>query len=32
MEQTADHKSEFFQGEIFALADGSLNHTLIADN
>lgn len=32
MEQTADHKNEFFQGEIFALAGGSSNHNLITGN
>lgn len=32
MEETADHKSEFFQGEIFALAGGSFNHNLIVGN
>jgi Uma2 family endonuclease len=32
LEEKADHKSEFFQGEIFALAGGSSNHNLITGN
>lgn len=32
MEPAADYKSEFFQGEIFALAGGSFNHNLIVGN
>ncbi|MCX7839692.1 MAG: Uma2 family endonuclease [Anaerolineae bacterium] len=32
MEEKADHKSEYFQGEIFALAGGSSNHNLITGN
>jgi Uma2 family endonuclease len=32
MEEKADHKSEYFQGEVFALAGGSLNHNLIVGN
>ena len=32
MEETAEYKSEYFQGEIFALAGGSLNHNLIVGN
>jgi Uma2 family endonuclease len=29
LEESADHKSEFFRGEIFAMAGGSSNHNLI---
>ncbi len=32
MEEVAEQKSEYFQGEIFALAGGSLNHNLIVGN
>ncbi len=32
MEETADYKSEYFQGEIFAMAGGSSNHNVIAGN
>ena len=32
MEETADYKSEYFQGEIFAMAGGSFNHNLIVSN
>lgn len=32
MEEKADHKSEYFQGKVFALAGGSLNHNLIVGN
>jgi Uma2 family endonuclease len=32
IEEKADHKSEYFQGEIFALAGGSSNHNLITGN
>lgn len=32
LEEKADHKSEYFQGEIFALAGGSLKHNLIVGN
>ena len=32
MEEVADHKSEFYRGEIFALAGGSADHSLIAGN
>ena len=32
MEETADYKSEYFQGEIFAMAGGSFNHNLIVGN
>ncbi|MEJ7710844.1 MAG: Uma2 family endonuclease [Pyrinomonadaceae bacterium] len=32
LERTADFKSEYFDGEIFALAGGSENHNLIATN
>ncbi len=31
-ERTADSKSEYFQGEVFAMAGGSANHSLIAAN
>ncbi len=31
-ERKAAFKSEFFQGEIFAMAGGSPNHSLIAAN
>jgi Uma2 family endonuclease len=32
MEDTADYKSEYFQGEIFVMAGASSNHNLIAGN
>ncbi|CAG0944767.1 hypothetical protein ANRL1_01927 [Anaerolineae bacterium] len=32
MEQAAEYKSEFFQGEIFAMAGGSFNHNVIVGN
>lgn len=32
LEDEADHKSEYFQGEIFAMAGGSTNHNIIAGN
>ncbi|NJN97507.1 MAG: Uma2 family endonuclease [Anaerolineales bacterium] len=32
LEDEADHKSEYFQGEIFAMAGGSINHNIIAGN
>jgi len=32
MEQAADHKSEYFQGEIFAMAGGTANHSMITGN
>jgi len=32
LEEKADHKSEFFNGEIFAMAGGSYNHNVIAGN
>lgn len=32
LEETADYKSEYYQGEIFAMAGASFNHNLIASN
>lgn len=32
LEETAEYKSEYYQGEIFAMAGGSANHNLIALN
>lgn len=32
MERAADFKSEFFDGEIFAMAGGTPRHSLIASN
>jgi len=32
MEETADYKSEYFQGEIFAMAGGTANHSTITGN
>src|SRR3954470_21767978 len=32
IERTADFKSEFFDGEMFAMAGGSRRHSLIASN
>lgn len=32
MEEVADYKSEYFQGEIFAMAGGSFNHNVIVGN
>jgi Uma2 family endonuclease len=32
LEENADFRSEFFQGEIFAMAGGSYNHDVIAGN
>ncbi|MEI7557266.1 Uma2 family endonuclease [Candidatus Chlorohelix sp.] len=32
MEETADYKSEYYDGAIFAMAGGSFNHNLIASN
>lgn len=32
LEDNAEHKSEYFQGEIFAMAGGSTNHNIIAGN
>ncbi len=32
LEEKADYKSEYFQGEIFAMAGGSSNHNLITGN
>ena len=32
LEETADYKSEYFQGEIFAMAGGSYNHNVITGN
>lgn len=32
LEETAEYKSEYFQGEIFAMAGGSANHSSIALN
>ena len=32
MERQADYKSEYFQGEIFAMAGGSTNHNAIKEN
>jgi Uma2 family endonuclease len=32
LEETAEYKSEYYQGEIFALAGGSANHNRIAGN
>lgn len=32
LEETADYKSEYYLGEIFAMAGGSLNHSLIKGN
>lgn len=32
MEQVADYKSEYYTGEIFALAGGTADHSLIAGN
>jgi len=32
LEEAADHKSEYYQGEIFAMAGGSINHNRIAGN
>jgi Uma2 family endonuclease len=31
-EEKADHKSEYYNGEIFAMAGGSYNHNVIAGN
>ena len=32
LEETADYRSEYYQGEIFAMAGGSANHNRIAGN
>lgn len=32
LEEKADHKSEYFNGEIFAMAGGSYNHNVIVSN
>ena len=32
LEEAADYKSEYYDGEIFAMAGGSFNHNLIASN
>ncbi|MBI1879475.1 MAG: Uma2 family endonuclease [Chloroflexi bacterium] len=32
LEETADHKSEYYNGEIFAMAGGSYNHNVIIGN
>ena len=32
LEETAEYKSEYYQGEIFAMAGGSVNHNRIARN
>jgi Uma2 family endonuclease len=32
MEETAEYKSEYYRGEVFAMAGGSFNHNLIANN
>lgn len=32
LEEKADHKSEYFNGEVFAMAGGSYNHNVIAGN
>lgn len=32
MEEVADYKSEYFQGEIFAMSGGSANHSTITSN
>src|SRR5919199_712631 len=32
LEEAADYKSEFYQGEIFAMAGGTRNHSLITAN
>ncbi len=32
MEREADHKSEFFKGEVFAMAGASNNHTIVTGN
>lgn len=32
MEETAEYKSEYYQGEIFVMAGGSVNHNRIAGN
>lgn len=32
LEETADYKSEYYRGEIFAMSGGSVNHNLIIGN
>jgi Uma2 family endonuclease len=32
MEEVADHRSEYYQGEIYAMAGGSYNHDVLAGN
>ncbi len=32
LEEVAEYKNEYYQGEIFAMAGGSVNHNLIAGN
>ncbi len=32
LEETVDYKSEYYNGEIFAMAGGSANHNRIAGN
>jgi Uma2 family endonuclease len=32
LEETADYRSEYFQGEVFAMSGGSANHNRIAGN
>ena len=32
LEETADYKSEYYQGEIFAMSGASVNHNRIAGN
>jgi Uma2 family endonuclease len=32
IEEVADHKSEYYEGEIFVMAGGNFNHNLIASN